>query len=140
EFMEKGRWGHNSTFSQEQIRVPLILCIPEAGAGVTDAMTSHLDLPATIMAALGVKLDAETYTFGKNLFSPQYDRDYTVASDWHGNALITPDIKMVFSKKDSANDNAITSLNDAPIDLSTTQADYRTPLRQFTQQVSRFYR
>jgi membrane-anchored protein YejM (alkaline phosphatase superfamily) len=28
EFMENGRWGHNSTFSQQQIRVPLLIHIP----------------------------------------------------------------------------------------------------------------
>jgi membrane-anchored protein YejM (alkaline phosphatase superfamily) len=139
EFMEKGRWGHNSTFSQEQIRVPMLIHIPGRAAGKTSVMTSHLDMPATIMAALGVNIDPTSYSFGSDLFSPQYARDYTVVSDWHGNTLVTPDIKMVFSKKGAAYDDVSTSLNDAPIDLSTSSVDYQTPLGKFAREISRFY-
>lgn len=139
EFMEKGRWGHNSTFSQEQIRVPMLIHIPGRDAGVTASMTSHLDMPATILAALGVDIDPSTYSYGQDLFGPDYQRDYTVASDWHGNTLVTPDIKMVFSKKGAAYDDITTSLNDGAVDLKTTTVDYRTPLGLFARELSRFY-
>ena len=139
EFMEKGRWGHNSTFSQEQIRVPMLIHIPGREAGETSVMTSHLDMPATVLAALGVDIDPSTYSFGNDLFSPQYKRDYTVVSDWHGNTLITPDVKMVFSKKGAAYDDVTTTLNDDPIDLSNTDADYQTSLGEFAREISRFY-
>lgn len=55
EFMEKGRWGHRSTFSQEQIQVPLIIWIPESGKGDHSFMTSHIDIVPTIAPYLGVK-------------------------------------------------------------------------------------
>lgn len=139
EFMEKGRWGHNSTFSQEQIRVPMLVHIPGRAPGVTNVMTSHLDMPATILAALGTDIDPASYSYGHDLFAPDYSRDYTVISDWHGNTLVTPDLKMVFSKKSAAYDNTVTTLNDAPLDLNQTTSDYRTPLGQFTREVSRFY-
>lgn len=139
EFMEKGRWGHNSTFSQEQIRVPMLIHIPGRDAGVTASMTSHLDMPATILAALGVDIDPSTYSYGQDLFGPDYQRNYTVASDWHGNTLVTPDIKMVFSKKGAAYDDITTSLNDGAVDLKTTTVDYRTPLGLFARELSRFY-
>ncbi|MCB1649757.1 MAG: sulfatase-like hydrolase/transferase [Pseudomonadales bacterium] len=139
EFMEKGRWGHNSTFSQEQIRVPMLVHIPGRAPGVTNVMTSHLDMPATILAALGADVDPEIYSYGHDLFAPDYARDYTVVSDWHGNTLVTPDLKMVFSKKSAAYDDSVTTLNDAPLDLNQTSSDYRTPLGKFAREVSRFY-
>ena len=43
EFMEKGRWGHNSTFTDEQTRVPLVCACPGRARGEIDRMTSHLD-------------------------------------------------------------------------------------------------
>ncbi|MBN1550145.1 sulfatase-like hydrolase/transferase, partial [bacterium] len=45
EFMEKGHWGHNSAFTEEQLRVPLIIKIPNhSGSAITD-MSSHMDIP-----------------------------------------------------------------------------------------------
>ncbi|MEX2130398.1 MAG: sulfatase-like hydrolase/transferase, partial [Pseudohongiellaceae bacterium] len=84
EFMENGRWGHNSTFSQQQIRVPLLLHIPNEGAQRIEKMTSHLDLPATVLSVLHAGLPEAQFSFGMNLLDPAYKRDYTVVSDWHG--------------------------------------------------------
>ena len=64
EFMEKGRWGHHSAFSEEQIRVPLILHVPGVAPAEIDRMTCHLDLPATILPRLGVKNPPEDYCLG----------------------------------------------------------------------------
>ena len=139
EFMEKGRWGHNSTFSQEQIRVPMLIYIPGMNGSETNVMTSHHDLPATILSALGVNIDPATYSFGQNLLSPDYQRDYAVVSDWHGNTLVTPEVKMVFSKKGAMYDDVATSLNDTPIDLAMSNANYQRPLGEFAREISRFY-
>src|SRR4030095_12363055 len=43
EFMEHGRWGHNSTFSEEQIRVPFVLWVPGRQPEEVNRMSSHLD-------------------------------------------------------------------------------------------------
>ncbi len=139
EFMENGRWGHNSTFSQQQIRVPLLVHIPGQAVGEVTRMTSHLDLPATVLAALGVDLDPATYSYGSDLLSPQYARDYTVASDWHGNTLITPELKMVFSKKGAALDDGTTTLHDEPVDIAGVDGSYRDALGLFARELSRFY-
>jgi membrane-anchored protein YejM (alkaline phosphatase superfamily) len=139
EFMENGRWGHNSTFSQEQIRVPLLVHVPGQAAGQEAQMTSHLDLPATVLAALGVDLDPDTYSYGSNLLAADYARDYTVASDWHGNTLITPDVKMVFSKKGAAYDDGTTTLEDEPVDIGSVGVAYRNSLNLFARELARFY-
>ena len=139
EFMENGRWGHNSTFSQEQIRVPLLVHVPGQAAGQVAQMTSHLDLPATVLAALGVDLDPATYSYGSNLLAADYAREYTVASDWHGNTLITPDVKMVFSKKGAAYDDGTTTLEDEPVDIGSVGVAYRHSLNLFARELARFY-
>jgi len=139
EFMENGRWGHNSTFSQEQIRVPFLLYVPGQAPEQFDIMTSHHDVPATVLAVLGMDIDPATYSYGHDLLAADYRRDYTVASDWHGNTLITPDVKMVFSKKGAFYDDSATTLNDDPIDLAATKAPYRDALGLFARELSRFY-
>lgn len=81
EFMEKGRWGHHSAFSEEQIRVPLILHVPGAAPAVVDRITSHFDLPATVLPRLGVLNAPEEYCYGNDLLGAA-KRDYIVISGW----------------------------------------------------------
>lgn len=139
EFMEKGRWGHNSTFSQEQIRVPLLIHAPGRPPAMYAGMTSHLDLPATVMNLLGIEADPSIHSYGGDMLSPDFNRTYTVASDWHGNALITPELKMIFSKKSAANSASTTSLDDEPMSLAEAGTGYRSVLERFTRELSRFY-
>lgn len=139
EFMENGRWGHNSTFSQEQIRVPMLVYAPGLGAGVRDDMTSHLDMPATVLAMLGYHADPATYSYGQDLFAEDFLRRYTVVSDWHGNALVTPDIKMVFSKKSAAYADTMTDINDDPVEFDTMGGKHQPILTRFAKELSRFY-
>ena len=81
EFMEHGFWGHNSTFSDPQTRTPLVLWIPGLSPKTYDKLTSHHDLPATLMPLLGVTNPPEDYSIGIGLFSDQV-REYVVMSDW----------------------------------------------------------
>lgn len=142
EFMENGRWGHNSTFSQQQIRVPLVLHLPGADSGRIDSMTSHLDLPATILAAVNANIPAEELSYGRNLLDPSFKRDFTVVSDWHGNTLVTPDVKITFSLKGAAKYAAVTDLQDHPLDFRSPfdSTVFSDELAAFTQSLNRFYR
>jgi membrane-anchored protein YejM (alkaline phosphatase superfamily) len=45
-------------------------------------MTSHLDIPATLLTVLGVKNQPEDYSLGFDLFS-KTRREFTVVSDWN---------------------------------------------------------
>ncbi|WP_339672914.1 sulfatase-like hydrolase/transferase [Dasania marina] len=139
EFMEKGRWGHNSTFVQEQIRVPMVIHMPGKPAQVVDHMTSHLDVPATLLTALGYEQPASTYSFGQNLFADDYQRDYTVVGDWHGNALITPHAKFILSLKSSLNSTTLSTLNDGPLEGSGLTANDKRLLTDFVAELPRFY-
>jgi len=92
EFMEKGRWGHNSDFVEEQIRTPLVLWIPGSGASVDSNISSHLDIVSTILPWLGVENKSSDYSNGYNLLSTA-KRPFAVVSDWTRVAYIGPEYK-----------------------------------------------
>lgn len=95
EFMEKGHWGHGSAFTKEQVHVPLILWIPGKAHREITALTSHLDIPATLLTVLGVKNKPEDYSLGFDLFgTPQ--RKFTVASDWNSLVYMDQDYTAIF--------------------------------------------
>lgn len=81
EFMEWGRWGHNSAFSDPQMRVPLMVYVPGRAPEVVTRLTSHVDLPVTLLRHMGVENDPADYTVGRDLFTGE-PRRYTIVSDW----------------------------------------------------------
>jgi len=98
EFMEKGRWGHNSTFSEEQTRTPLVLWIPGQSPRAIDSITSHLDIPATLMTLLGVTNPPQDYSEGIDLLGKNV-RNYTVVSGWDDIAYVDNEDKAIFPIK-----------------------------------------
>ena len=81
EFLEKGRWGHNSAFSEEQIRVPFVLHVPGRAPEVVERMTSHLDVPATLLGLAGAASPPSDYSLGSSLLGPELRR-WALVSDW----------------------------------------------------------
>ena len=86
EFNDTGRnyWGHNSNFSPYQIHVPLIARWRNWAPGTVDHMTSHYDVPATLLTeALGCTTPPNAYGHGVPLmqmtnrptFVPVFDYD-----------------------------------------------------------------
>lgn len=96
EFMEKGRWGHNSTFSEEQTRSPFVLWVPGKSPRAIDTITSHLDMPATLMPLLGVTNPSADHSCGIDLYGDS-KRTMTILADWSHVAYVTPEYKVVFS-------------------------------------------
>lgn len=101
EFMEHGRWGHHSDFSDEQFRTPLVLWIPGEPGRVIDAPSCHGDVVPTLMARLGVGTPAVSYCLGRDLLGPGAREDVVVA-DWDHLALVTGDWRAVFGTGSSA--------------------------------------
>ncbi len=93
EFMEHGFWGHNSTFSEQQVRPPLVLWIPGAQPAVHDKLTSHMDIAATLMPRLGVINPPHDYTVGIDLLSAQQHEHITL-SDWSRMGYVDQSIKI----------------------------------------------
>ncbi len=72
EFMEKGHWGHghNQTFPEEQVHVPMILWMPGEKPREIDTRTSHAQIPQTLLEHLGVTTPPEMHSAAGDLFSP----------------------------------------------------------------------
>lgn len=92
EFMEKGSWGHNSSFVDEQIRTPMVAWFPGTDHQEIDGLTSHVDIATTLLQRLGASGEAANYSSGRNLLD-RTPRDFIVSSDWHSIAYISDDMK-----------------------------------------------
>lgn len=93
EFMEKGSWGHNSSFVEEQTHVPFVLWIPGEEPQRVERLTSHLDIATTLLERLGADPGDASYSLGMNLLDGQ-PRDSIIISDWHSIAVVTSDMKI----------------------------------------------
>jgi membrane-anchored protein YejM (alkaline phosphatase superfamily) len=93
EFLEHGRWGHNSSFCEEQVRVPFVLHVPGRAPEKITHLTSHLDVAPTILRALGVVQPESDYSLGLDLLSAE-ERRFTVVCDWSQLAWIGEDAKI----------------------------------------------
>jgi len=94
EFMEHGFWGHNATFVDQQVRTPLVIYVPGMTPKVSNQLTSHMDVVATLMPLLGVTNPKSDYTLGINLLS-QETRNYTYLADWDKIVYVDNDVKIV---------------------------------------------
>lgn len=92
EFLEKGNWGHNSTFVEEQTHVPMVVWVPGQSAGEIKRVTSHLDIAPTLLQRLGINNPHQDYALGISLYDTQA-RDFIVVSDWRTIGVQTEALK-----------------------------------------------
>jgi hypothetical protein len=138
EFMEKGRWGHQSGYSEEQTRVPLVIHVPGAAPRVVDRMTSHLDLPATVLTLLGVTNPPEDYSLGQDLLGSAV-REYTVISGWAEIAYVDGEYKSPFPLRSyDLRVRSVTTRDDAPTDRKTFLASRHAQLARVMKDLKRF--
>lgn len=95
EFMEKGHWGHghNRSFPEEQIRVPLVLWLPGHKPAAIEQRTSHLQISPTLLGQLGVTQAPRSYSSAGDLFTPL---PYFVASGYDYMAVFDEHYKISF--------------------------------------------
>ena len=74
EFMEKGFWGHNSSFVEEQTHTPMVVWMPGMAPQTIERTTSHMDIAVTLMQLLGASNDVGDYALGHNLFDDDTSR------------------------------------------------------------------
>jgi membrane-anchored protein YejM (alkaline phosphatase superfamily) len=140
EFMEKGRWGHNSEFVNEQVRTPLVLWVPSAAPAVDNRLSAHMDLTATLMPLLGVQNPASDYSLGFSLLEPPA-RPYTIVADWDRVAYVDDEVKFTvpMSSKGFFRQR-VTDFNDQPMaDSSAILQRKNQQLVQVMRDISRFY-
>ncbi|MHC6526027.1 DUF3413 domain-containing protein [Vibrio proteolyticus] len=89
-------WGHNSNFTDPQVKVPFIIVAPDvkklANAQYLNALSSHEDVVPTLMVNyLGVANPLTDYSTGEDLFGPFKQRGWIMSSKYSGYGIITPD-------------------------------------------------
>ncbi|HDY86454.1 MAG TPA: DUF3413 domain-containing protein [Methylophaga sp.] len=123
EFMEKGHWGHghNEAFPEQQVHVPMIMWMPGEKPQQINTKTSHIQIPQTLLAKLGVTTSYKEHSLAGDLFSALpylvmgnynyvsiFDKNYKVtfpftASDYfHYTLYDKNDMKVLRSDKEPA--------------------------------------
>ena len=140
EFMERGRWGHSAEFNRFQTGTPAVIRVPGRAPRVVKGITSHLDLPATLMPLLGVQNPPSDYSHGYDLLAPDYRRDYAVAADWNRIAYLGNDFKVSFPVNAlGAIRNEVTDGDDRPLaDSNGVIQAIRTALLEIMANLARF--
>jgi len=139
EFMERGRWGHNSEFTNPQIKTPLVIWIPGQTPRVDNRLSSHMDVTATIMPLLGVKNPPSDYSLGFNLLE-EPKREYAIVADWSRAGYVDNEFKATFPVSARAMFRKIyTDGDDMPLqDADEMLAKKQAKIVQTIQDMSRF--
>ena len=142
EFMEISRWGHSAEFNRFQTSTPAVIWVPGNKPRVVQGITSHLDIPATLMPLLGVRNPSSDYSQGINLLDPAYHREYAVAADWNRLAYLGEKIKVAFpinatggAKRDEVtdgNDREVADRTQAKQQISPAIAEMMKNLTRFS--------
>ncbi|WP_462154024.1 DUF3413 domain-containing protein [Pseudoalteromonas piscicida] len=87
-------WGHNSNFTEPQIKVPFVVVGPKSEKWqrwqASNAVTSHLDVVPTLMSEyLGIKNTPEEYSTGYNLTGPVKERNWLLLSSYNKYAVVS---------------------------------------------------
>jgi uncharacterized protein len=141
EFMEKGHWGHNSEFVNEQVETPMVIWVPGQTPSVDNRLSSHMDVTATLMPLLGVQNPAADYSLGFNLLEKPA-RNYTLISDWDRVAYVDDEIKFTVPVATEVFfHQSVTDFNDRPVTNAPEILRRKTSeLKLVMQDISRFYR
>lgn len=115
EFMEHGRWGHNSDFHNEQIHVPLIISMPGKKPAAYSYMTSHVDIVPTIAPLFGIENELADYSLGLPLFGKKR-HDYITSAGWGSIAVIDSryKIRLPLSNSDLLKES-VSHFDDSPL-------------------------
>ena len=140
EFMERGRWGHSAEFNRFQTGTPGVIRVPGQAPRVINGISSHLDIPATLMPLLGVKNPPADYSHGYDLLAADFRRDYAVAADWNRIAYIGNDFKVSFPVNAlGAIRNEVTDGDDRPLaDSNSVIKAIRTAMLEIMANLARF--
>lgn len=138
EFMEHGFWGHNSTFSEQQVRPPLVLWIPDTPPAVHDKLSSHMDIVATLMPRLGVTNAPADYTVGIDLMSSA-TREHVPLSDWSRMGYVDQMTKITLPMNMKGfGSGKTTGPNDQPLNAALAQQAFEREQPHLVQMMQEF--
>ncbi|MBU2529405.1 MAG: sulfatase-like hydrolase/transferase, partial [Elusimicrobia bacterium] len=93
-FFEKGYHGHNQAYSEEEIKVSMVVHVPGKKHKVYTNFTSHFDLAPTILKLLNVKNPTKDYSNAMNMLNKN-DRDFVSVFSWDSAAIVKDNITIV---------------------------------------------
>ncbi len=139
EFMERSRWGHNSDFTDWQVRVPMIIYIPGKQAKIFTQPTSHIDIAPTLLAELGIQNETADHALGIDLSKPIRKRSIVVAS-WTDIGIINEYGKLVIPfKTTTQHKNLALDTADNPISADTLIKQMRLTIPSVLADIRRYY-
>ncbi|HPT50056.1 MAG TPA: sulfatase-like hydrolase/transferase [Accumulibacter sp.] len=143
EFMERsGRWGHAAEFNRYQTSTVAVMAVPGQPPRVIKGISSHLDIPATLLPLLGVRNPPEDYSLGSNLLASDFHREYAVAADWNRVAYLGEKYKVAFPINASGVVRAeILDSDDRPVaDREAVKSAVRPATMEIMRNLTRFSR
>lgn len=143
EFMEISRWGHSAEFNRYQTSTPAVLWVPGQSPRVISGISSHLDIPATLLPLLGVQNPPTDYSMGMNLLDRDFHRDYAVAADWNRIAYLGSQAKVAFpiNATGAAKQDEVTDGQDRPVaEPLVVKAEIRPAMLEMMRNLTRFSR
>jgi len=97
--------------------VPLVLWIPGDAGREVRRMTSHIDIPPTLLPLLGVHNPASDYALGQDLRG-SIERSFDVVADWSRIGIVEPVYKLTLPIHGAGllQSNLLTTRDDGPVD------------------------
>ena len=112
---EHGHWGHASAFTNEQLRTSMVFYYPGVEVKNIDRITSHMDLPVTILELLGESFDAKLHSIGQSLFDST-SRAYILAGGMANRVLIDDKYKIDYTPNELISVYKVTDFDDNEIE------------------------
>lgn len=102
EFRERGRVGHGSDVTVEQIHVPLVIFDEALPPGEHDGVSGHVDLVPTVFGLLGDEHPPSLYSDGMSLQDAPRDRYAMASVGWEPRfAIVGKELKVRFFSMDA---------------------------------------
>ncbi|MEF3279799.1 MAG: sulfatase-like hydrolase/transferase [Elusimicrobiota bacterium] len=93
-FLERGYFGHNHSYSKEEVSVPFVFYHPDLKPQALEHKTSHFDIVPTIMEIIGAENPKYDYSHGFGLFEKNKWK-YIPVFSWNDCAIIFDDYSYV---------------------------------------------
>ena len=135
EFLEKGHWGHNKGFHEEEITPPMMIYVPGETPRDITTMSSHLDVPAMIAPLIGIKNRPFDFSLGYNFLKGQ-KRDYAACASWSELCYIDNLFKYVI---EPTGYNILTTVDDGAVSKEDKSKLNKAAIFDMMKNASRFY-
>jgi len=114
EFREFGLFGHDSAFHKYQTQTLMVAHIPGQSPREINRLTSHIDVPATILTYMGVENPLSDYTLGHSLLD-EHEPPFLFIANWSNAALVDRQTIITFGLEAYSTDTTILDTNNVPL-------------------------